>query len=82
MIIKRSRLYSGYGEVNLNGIGYQSVQLTDNYLLNPSEKAIDYMIDSKAGQIKPVKKKLNLVKRIVSPVRSIIKNHRKDKKNK
>ena len=80
MIIKRSRLYSGYGEVNLNGIGYQSAQLTDNYLLNPAEKVVDSVSDSPAGNIKPVKKKLNLVKQIVSPMRTIIKNHRKDKK--
>ena len=78
MIIKRQRLYSGYEESNGYGLSYMPAQVMTDYALNPVEDSVKYLETTRVGEIKPVKKKLNLVKGLVSPLKKIIGKRKAD----
>lgn len=86
MIILRKiqKSYSGYGDINLNGVKYHSSQVVTNYALDPIETSVDYLSDTPVAEIAPVNRKLKQFKGIVNPLKKLIKVKRKrqTKKNK
>lgn len=53
-------------------------QVMTDYALNPVENSVDYLETTRIGEIKPVKRKLRLVKGIVSPFKKIIGKRKAD----
>lgn len=64
----RRKFYSGYSEASPHGIGYQSAQVTANYILDPAEKVLVYLDKSPVGKVDSVKRKTS---RFIGPVRSV-----------
>lgn len=81
MILKRRKLYSGYGEAMLDGAEYYSAQtggyIADN-MLDPADKFMEYYDKS---PIKP--RKVTGIRRMIKPLSYLLKRGRnKTKKDK
>ena len=79
MIILRDQLFSSYSEVPIEGYSYYPSQVLTNYALDPLEKSADWVENTTVGNLKPVKKKTRLIKKVTASLKSLVK--RKDKNN-
>ena len=70
--------FSGYAETALNGAGYHMAQV-NSQILDGGEKLIGYVDDIPVVQkIKPVRKKVSLFKRIITPL-SVLNKRKKER---
>ena len=78
MIILRDQLFSSYSEAPIEGYSYYPSQVLTNYALDPLEKSADWVENTTVGNLKPVKKKTRLIKKVTASLKSLVK--RKDNK--
>jgi hypothetical protein len=77
MIILRDQLFSSYSEVPIEGYSYYPSQVLTNYALDPLEKSADWIENTAiVGDLKPIKKKTRMVKKVTASLKSLVK--RKD----
>lgn len=73
MILKRkSRTYSDLPE----GVSYYSSQVLTNYALNPLDKTIDYIDNTKLGKLKPIKKQTTRFASVIKPLKWALKRNK------
>ena len=78
MKLKRiSKVYSGVSEVMPSGVSYYSSQVITDYALDPLDKTLDYIDNTKIGKLESVKKKTSRFAGIVKPLKRILARKRK-----
>lgn len=79
MIILRDQLFSSYSEAPIEGYSYYPSQVLTNYALDPLEKSADWVENTAMGDLKPVKKKTRLIKKVTASLKTLVKRRDKNK---
>ena len=74
---RKSKVYSGVAEAMVSGTTYYPSQVITDYALEPLDKTLDYIDNTRIGKLDSVKKKTSRFAGIVKPLKKIMARKRK-----
>ena len=75
------KFYSGYSEVSSSGLSYIPAQVAVDYVLDPTEKALDYIEESPVHYVVN-ERKVSRIKKVIKPLNSYLKYLKERNNNK
>lgn len=74
---RKSKVYSGVSEAMVSGTTYYPSQVITDYALEPLDKTLDYIDNTRIGKLDSVKKKTSRFAGVVKPLKKILARKKK-----
>lgn len=74
---RKSKVYSGVAEAMVSGTTYYPSQVITDYALEPLDKTLDYIDNTRIGKLDSVKKKTSRFAGVVKPLKKILARKKK-----